>query len=351
MLDAIRVFQRTAIFPHRGRRSVGLVAAHEGQRSADRHGRARARVTALRAARRELVAKYGTPRCGPPLREAGLRRHRLRQARAGSSSATAPISTSCSCTTRAARSRRPTAVPPLDNERFFSRLVQRLIHFLTIQTSSGRLYEVDTRLRPSGRSGLARHEPRGLRHYQTQRGLGLGAPGAAAQPSARGLARRSARAFERIRREVLVAHVDRTQAQGRGGQDARAACARSCRSAKPGSFDIKQDPAASRTSSSSSTTGCSRTRRSYPELVEFPDNIRQLEALERVGLVPAERCAAPQRGLSRAAAARARARAGRRRARRARPTSSRRVRACRRRRLARGVRATSSGELRSAPRV
>jgi glutamate-ammonia-ligase adenylyltransferase len=28
----------------------------------------------------------------------------------------------------------------------------------------------------------------------------------------------------------------------------------------------------------------------YPELVEFPDNIRQLEALERVGLVPAERC-------------------------------------------------------------
>ena len=28
----------------------------------------------------------------------------------------------------------------------------------------------------------------------------------------------------------------------------------------------------------------------YPELVEFPDNIRQLEALERVGLVPAQRC-------------------------------------------------------------
>jgi glutamate-ammonia-ligase adenylyltransferase len=29
----------------------------------------------------------------------------------------------------------------------------------------------------------------------------------------------------------------------------------------------------------------------YPELAEFPDNVRQLEALERVGLVPAERCA------------------------------------------------------------
>jgi glutamate-ammonia-ligase adenylyltransferase len=28
----------------------------------------------------------------------------------------------------------------------------------------------------------------------------------------------------------------------------------------------------------------------FPELVEFPDNVRQLEALERVGLVPPERC-------------------------------------------------------------
>ncbi len=28
----------------------------------------------------------------------------------------------------------------------------------------------------------------------------------------------------------------------------------------------------------------------YPELVEFPDNVRQLEALERVGLVPPQRC-------------------------------------------------------------
>jgi glutamate-ammonia-ligase adenylyltransferase len=28
----------------------------------------------------------------------------------------------------------------------------------------------------------------------------------------------------------------------------------------------------------------------FPELIAFPDNIRQLEALERVALVPAERC-------------------------------------------------------------
>ncbi|NNF40821.1 MAG: bifunctional [glutamate--ammonia ligase]-adenylyl-L-tyrosine phosphorylase/[glutamate--ammonia-ligase] adenylyltransferase [Woeseiaceae bacterium] len=42
---------------------------------------------------------------------------------------------------------------PLDNTMFFARLVKRLVHFLTTQTGSGELYEIDTRLRPDGRSG------------------------------------------------------------------------------------------------------------------------------------------------------------------------------------------------------
>ncbi|MFQ5608756.1 MAG: bifunctional [glutamate--ammonia ligase]-adenylyl-L-tyrosine phosphorylase/[glutamate--ammonia-ligase] adenylyltransferase [Woeseiaceae bacterium] len=43
---------------------------------------------------------------------------------------------------------------PLDNALFFSRLVRRLVHILTTHTNSGVLYEIDTRLRPSGRKGL-----------------------------------------------------------------------------------------------------------------------------------------------------------------------------------------------------
>jgi glutamate-ammonia-ligase adenylyltransferase len=39
-------------------------------------------------------------------------------------------------------------------EMFYARLVQRLINFLTARTTAGSLYEIDTRLRPSGRSGL-----------------------------------------------------------------------------------------------------------------------------------------------------------------------------------------------------
>ena len=42
----------------------------------------------------------------------------------------------------------------IDNGVFMARLGQKLIHLLTAITPSGRLYEVDTRLRPSGNSGL-----------------------------------------------------------------------------------------------------------------------------------------------------------------------------------------------------
>ncbi len=42
----------------------------------------------------------------------------------------------------------------IDNQTFFVRVAQRVIHFLNTRTYSGILYEADTRLRPDGHSGL-----------------------------------------------------------------------------------------------------------------------------------------------------------------------------------------------------
>ena len=42
----------------------------------------------------------------------------------------------------------------IDGRQFYLRLVQRIIHIFSARTASGILYEVDTRLRPSGASGL-----------------------------------------------------------------------------------------------------------------------------------------------------------------------------------------------------
>jgi glutamate-ammonia-ligase adenylyltransferase len=42
----------------------------------------------------------------------------------------------------------------LDNAQFYARLGQRIIHFLTTMTRTGKLYDIDMRLRPSGISGV-----------------------------------------------------------------------------------------------------------------------------------------------------------------------------------------------------
>lgn len=49
---------------------------------------------------------------------------------------------------------------------FCTRLAQRIVHMLSTQTRSGRLYEVDTRLRPSGKSGLLVSEIEAFADYQ-----------------------------------------------------------------------------------------------------------------------------------------------------------------------------------------
>lgn len=55
---------------------------------------------------------------------------------------------------------------PLSPERYYARLAQRVLSFLTVTTPSGRLYEVDTRLRPNGRAGSLVSSVGAFRDYQ-----------------------------------------------------------------------------------------------------------------------------------------------------------------------------------------
>ena len=55
---------------------------------------------------------------------------------------------------------------PLYGAQYFSRLTQRLISALTAQTNYGLLYQVDMRLRPSGRSGPLATQIDGFASYQ-----------------------------------------------------------------------------------------------------------------------------------------------------------------------------------------
>jgi glutamate-ammonia-ligase adenylyltransferase len=295
MLDAIRVFQRTAIFRIAVADRLGSLPL---MKVSDRLTDTAELVLdySLRAARRELVAKYGTPRCEPPPpfgdyqgapREAGfavIGYGKLAGLELGYGSDLDLVFLHDS----SGALQETDGNPPLDNERFFSRLVQRLIHFLSVQTSSGRLYEVDTRLRPSGRSGLLVTSLEGFLHYQTHDAWVWEHQ---ALLRSRALAGSAAvcRAFERIRHDVLTAHVDRTKlkrevAKMRGRMRAELSLA------KEGSFDIKQDPGGIADIEFLVDYWVLAHSAEHAELIEFPDNIRQLEALERLGLVPAERC-------------------------------------------------------------
>ena len=55
---------------------------------------------------------------------------------------------------------------PLGSSVYYTRLTQRLIAALTVPTRSGQLYEVDLRLRPSGRKGPLAAQFSAFAHYQ-----------------------------------------------------------------------------------------------------------------------------------------------------------------------------------------
>ena len=241
----------------------------------------------LRAAWRELTAKYGKPRCGPPPRDAGfavIGYGKLAGLELGYGSDLDLVFLHDSSGDK----QETDGVPPLDNERFFARLVQRLIHFLSVQTSSGRLYEVDTRLRPSGRSGLLVTSLEGFRHYQTKDAW-VWEHQALLRSRALAGSVDVCRAFEAIRRDVLVSHVDRARLKGEVAK-MRRRMREGLSLAKAGSFDIKQDRGGIADVEFLVDYWVLAHSGEYPELVEFPDNIRQLEGLARLDLVPEERC-------------------------------------------------------------
>jgi glutamate-ammonia-ligase adenylyltransferase len=180
----------------------------------------------------------------------------------------------------------PTVV---DNQRYFVRLVQRLIHFLSVQTSSGRLYEIDTRLRPDGASGMLVASLAGFARYQRDeawtwehqallRSRPVAGPPALCQEFAR---IRLESLTECVKRDDLreqVANMRRRMRQelGTGTKDR---------------FDLKQDPGGLADIEFLIDYWVLSKAHEHPSLVEYPDNVRQLEALEATGLVDSETCA------------------------------------------------------------
>lgn len=174
---------------------------------------------------------------------------------------------------------------PLDNAVFFARLGQRIIHFLTVFTPAGVLYEVDARLRPSGASGLLVSSIQAYQDYQQHKAWTwehqalVRARVVAGDP-------RIGQLFDRVRREVLRQPRDR-QVLRREVREMRERMWEELGSTKRERFDLKKDPGGIADIEFMVQYAVLAHAHEYPSLVEYTDNIRILDSLASCRLMPA----------------------------------------------------------------
>ena len=171
----------------------------------------------------------------------------------------------------------------IDSAVFFTRLGQRIIHTLTAHMPAGVLYEVDSRLRPSGASGMLVSSIDAFAKYQREEAWTWEHQALVrARPVAgdEALARR----FEAIRREVLGRPRD-SEALRREVVEMRRKMRQQLDRAGAGEFDLKQSEGGIADIEFMVQYSILRWAHDHPALLDFTDNIRQLETLGREGLL------------------------------------------------------------------
>jgi len=175
---------------------------------------------------------------------------------------------------------------PIDNQIFFIRLAQRIVHILTVQSSAGRLYEVDVRLRPSGKGGMLITQIDAFELYQSTEAWTwehqalLHARAVAGEPT---LCER----FESIRMNTLTRYVKRDSLKVEVC-NMRERMRQELSRAKHGEFDMKQDSGGIADIEFLAQYWSLKYALEYPAVVMFSDTIRQLETLASGDLLPQE---------------------------------------------------------------
>ncbi len=172
----------------------------------------------------------------------------------------------------------------VDNQVFFVRFVQRMVHTLTVHSAAGRLYEVDMRLRPSGKGGMLITSIEAFEEYQRrdawtwehQALLHARAVCGDAGLQERFTALRARVLEQAVRRDTLREEVQRMRARMRTELSA----------AKPGEIDLKQDPGGIADIEFLAQYWALRWAADYPPVGWYADTIRELESVASAALVP-----------------------------------------------------------------
>ena len=173
---------------------------------------------------------------------------------------------------------------PIDNQIFFVRLAQRIVHILTVHSAAGRLYEVDVRLRPSGKGGMLITRIEAFEEYQRQEAWTwehqalLHARAVAGSTPLRA-------EFEAVRSRVLTEAVRRDSLREEV-RSMRERMRRELSKAREGEFDLKQGAGGIADIEFLAQYWTLREAAKQPIVLMFSDTIRQLETLASGDLVP-----------------------------------------------------------------
>jgi glutamate-ammonia-ligase adenylyltransferase len=174
---------------------------------------------------------------------------------------------------------------PLDHTMFFTRLVRRLMHYLTTRTASGILYEVDTRLRPDGKSGLLVSSIEAFERYQEENAWTWEHQALLRARAVAGSSTIAGR-FAAIRRKTLMAglHLDtlRTDVLSMRGR-----MRDKLDKTDADTFDLKQGKGGIGDIEFLVQYLVLANATRHPAVIEYTDNIRQLDALADNALLDA----------------------------------------------------------------
>ena len=276
-LDALRNFQQAAIFRVA---VVDLSSALSLMKVSDRLTDIAELVleAALAMAWQELAARHGEPRCvangeARPARFAVVAYGKLGGLELGYGSDLDLVFLHDS----EGEQQQTDGAQSLDNAVFFSRLMRRIISILTMHTTSGKLYEVDIRLRPSGQSGLLVSSLTAFDLYQRQDAWTWEHQALLRSRAVAGDSGAKA-AFEELRVRALTTYVRREKLAAEV-VDMRQRMRNELSRGTADLLDVKQDPGGIADLEFLVQYLVLRDANRYPDLVRWSDNIRQLEAL------------------------------------------------------------------------
>jgi glutamate-ammonia-ligase adenylyltransferase len=172
---------------------------------------------------------------------------------------------------------------PIDNNHFFARLGQRVLHLLTAATRAGILYDTDMRLRPSGSSGILVSHIEGFRDYQLNDAW-TWEHQALIRARAVGGDIRLKQEFADIRRQVLSLPRNRQKLHQEVVQ-MRRRMRRELLKPESGIFQLKQDTGGIVDIEFLVQYLVLLKSHEFPALLEWTDNVRLIQTLIETGVI------------------------------------------------------------------